>query len=257
MTINVAVGAVATAALMSGLMPTLWAQPAGSIRGRVTEAFTGRPLSGVTVEIVGARLRTHTDRLGTYVLPQVRAGEVPVRVAGHSHVTSVENVPVAAGVPTVADFALMPLATLLDTVRSIATRERRPERLPDTMALRRRADPEATVIRNPADLINGQIPGALVLRGSGQLGVGTRIQIRGATSLTLGSDPLVYVDGIRVSTAAGRSLNIWDVLDPSLIDRIEILRGPAAALHGTGASNGVILIYTKRTLPRNPEQRLP
>jgi TonB-dependent SusC/RagA subfamily outer membrane receptor len=112
-------------------------------------------------------------------------------------------------------------------------------------------------VRNFQDLLTGRASGVSVIGSSGQVGTGSRIRIRGASSLSLGNDPLIYVDGIRVDNAqatgptnqgfSSSSISRWNDFDPDDIESIEVIKGPAAAtLYGTEASNGVIQIITKK-----------
>lgn len=107
------------------------------------------------------------------------------------------------------------------------------------------------------DLINGRAPGVVVLPGTGMVGSGSRIRIRGPSSFSLSGDPLIYVDGVRVDNETGSGLAVQafssgvvsrlNDFNPDEIESIEILKGPAAAtLYGTEASNGVINIITKK-----------
>jgi TonB-linked SusC/RagA family outer membrane protein len=107
------------------------------------------------------------------------------------------------------------------------------------------------------ELLEGRAPGVVVQPGSGNVGGGGRITVRGGTSLTLDNEPLLYVDGVRASNAQatgpmsqffspGPIARIND-LDPDDIERVEIIKGPAAAtLYGTEASTGVINVITKQ-----------
>jgi TonB-dependent SusC/RagA subfamily outer membrane receptor len=106
---------------------------------------------------------------------------------------------------------------------------------------------------NLTQLMNARSPGVVLRPPSGLAGAGSRILIRGRGSISLQSDPLVYVDGVRVNNrapTAGTGTNSSSRLDDfnmEDIERIEIIKGPAAAtLYGTEASNGVIQIITKR-----------
>src|SRR5439155_24881548 len=107
------------------------------------------------------------------------------------------------------------------------------------------------------DLINGRAPGVVVMQGTGMVGAGSRIRIRGMSTFSLSADPLIYVDGVRVNNETGTGLSVQafssgvvsrlNDFDPSEIENIEILKGPAAAtLYGTEAARGVINIITKR-----------
>src|SRR5687767_5725127 len=98
----------------------------------------------------------------------------------------------------------------------------------------------------------------MALPSSGTTGEGTRIRIRGNASLSQSNEPIVYVDGVRidngggfgsgfVGTGGGGNPSRLDDIDPTAIEKIEVLKGAAAAtLYGTEASNGVILITTKK-----------
>ncbi|MDZ7779992.1 MAG: TonB-dependent receptor [Gemmatimonadota bacterium] len=102
--------------------------------------------------------------------------------------------------------------------------------------------------------------------GSGEVGVGATMRIRGAGSLVLSSNPLVYIDGVRVNNEAGdqygSSVGVdgtgaptrLNDIDPEMIESIEVIKGPAAAtLYGTEASNGVIQIITKKGVEGEPQ----
>jgi len=108
-----------------------------------------------------------------------------------------------------------------------------------------------------SDLIQGREPGLVGLPSSGTTGEGARIRIRGSASLSQSNEPIVYVDGVRVDRGGGFGEGVsaggqgspsrLDDIPPESIERIEVLKGAAAAtLYGTEASNGVIQIFTKR-----------
>jgi TonB-linked SusC/RagA family outer membrane protein len=118
-------------------------------------------------------------------------------------------------------------------------------------------------VRSFQDLLTGRASGVSVIGSSGQVGTGSRIRVRGASSLSLNNNPLIYVDGIRVDNeqASGptnqafgsQSISRWNDFDPDDIESLEIIKGPAAAtLYGTEASNGVIQIITKRGAAGRP-----
>ena len=105
-------------------------------------------------------------------------------------------------------------------------------------------------VHNLSQLLSGRFAGVQVM-SNGATGTGSRIRIRGQSSLLLGNDPLVIIDGARLNslvTTSGMSVpSRFDDLNVNEIENIEILSGPSAAtLYGTGATNGVIDITTKR-----------
>src|SRR5690606_25368466 len=114
-----------------------------------------------------------------------------------------------------------------------------------------------------SNLIAGRSPGVVVVPGTGMVGSGPRIRIRGASSFSLSDQPLLYIDGIRVDNdvstgprAQGTSGGISRLngLNPEEIESIEIIKGPAAAtLYGTEAANGVIQVITKKGRPNSTQ----
>ena len=118
--------------------------------------------------------------------------------------------------------------------------------------------PENAPISSFSDILQGREPGVVLLPSSGATGEGSRIRIRGSASLSQSNEPIVYVDGVRVDNGGGFGVGFvgtggggrpsrLDDIDPSSVEKIEILKGAAAAtLYGTEASNGVLLITTKR-----------
>lgn len=116
---------------------------------------------------------------------------------------------------------------------------------------------ETAPVRSMQDLINGRAAGVVVMPGTGMVGSGSRVRIRGTSTFSLSGDPLIYVDGVRVNNETGSGLSVQGFgsgvasrlndFDPDQIESIEILKGPAAAtLYGTEAARGVINIITKK-----------
>src|SRR5438034_1344111 len=115
-------------------------------------------------------------------------------------------------------------------------------------------------INDVQSLLNGRAAGVLIQPATGAVGSGSRIRIRGASSFSIGNQPLLYVDGVRVDAdfATGptnqafgsSSISRFNDFNPDDIESIEIVKGPAATtLYGTEASNGVIQVITKRGTP--------
>jgi TonB-linked SusC/RagA family outer membrane protein len=113
------------------------------------------------------------------------------------------------------------------------------------------------------DLLNGRASGVSVVASSGQVGTGSRIRVRGASSLSLNNNPLIFVDGVRVDNtqASGpatqgfgsQSISRWNDFNPDDIESLEVIKGPAAAtLYGTEAAAGVIQIITKKGAAGRP-----
>ena len=101
---------------------------------------------------------------------------------------------------------------------------------------------------NTQDMLKGKVAGLLVTPGDGGPGSGSRIRIRGAASLNASNDPLIVIDGVPVAQGAGGAMsNPLDLLNPNDIESFSVLKdASAAAIYGSRASNGVILITTKK-----------
>ncbi|MFQ5538709.1 MAG: SusC/RagA family TonB-linked outer membrane protein, partial [Gemmatimonadota bacterium] len=248
---------LALAACLPGLSS---AQERGTITGTVTDVASGQPLSGAQIVIEGTNYGGLSNQSGRYLIPNVPAGEHRVRAILIGYGPEVQDVMVTAGETSVADFRLALSAISLDQLVVTATGVQRKRELGNAVGTIQ-ADEIVDVapINNISDLIKGRSAGVQVLGSSGTPGMGSRIRIRGSSSISLSNEPLIYVDGVRVSNDDSFAGNIYtggqepsriDDINPEDIESVEIVKGPAAAtLYGTEAANGVIRITTKRGRP--------
>lgn len=238
---------LAAAAALAALAPTVGrAQERGTLLGTVRDFGTGRPVVGASVQVEGTRTSATTDAVGRYWLLNLQPGAIRLRISGPGYVAYREHLVIREGEDLVAHFHLQSAAILLERLE-VMGQAARPAAQP-TASLR----DEAAVPVSLVELLDRVAPGLAVVRGSGQLGTGTRIGVRGAKSLVAPAPPLIFVDGVRVeyaTTSAGpgtTGASVLDLLDPAVIDSIRVLRGAEAARYGLGAQNGVILITTIR-----------
>ena len=157
---------------------------------------------------------------------------------------------------------MTPVGLTLNPVVTTATGDQRRVEVGNSIAQIDAAKAVAdTAVANVADLLTARAPGVLVIPGT-QTGAGTRIRIRGTSSLSLANNPIYIVDGTRVEGTTGSStLSVGGTtparindLNPEEIESIEVVRGPSAAtLYGTDAANGVIVITTKRGVAGRPQ----
>ena len=108
---------------------------------------------------------------------------------------------------------------------------------------------------SPQDMLKGKVAGLLVMPGDGGPGSGSRIRIRGSASLNASNDPLIVIDGVPIAQGAGGAMsNPLDLLNPNDIESFSVLKdASAAAIYGSRASNGVILITTKKGAGTKPQ----
>lgn len=252
----------------------------GVVSGVVIDSATGRPVSGVTVHLIGGNARAITDEKGAFTLHKISFGEATVSFRLLGYVSAQRVVRISAGSAPVLRVMLQAAATSLNEVVTTATGQQRRVEIPNDIA-KVNADSlmQIAPVRSFTDLLAvARIPGVEVTPSSGLAGSPSRIRLRGVGSISQSNDPVVIVDGVWInsetSTAQvrnqgragsgrlsgmhspdGRSLTVknsfvasrLDDIDPASIETIEILRGPsAAALYGTDAANGIIVITTKR-----------
>jgi len=253
-----------TALLAVVAVSSLQAQQAqrGSIRGTITEAGNNRPIAFTQVGIVGSTAGATTDGEGRYVLNAIAPGQVTVRVVRIGFAGQSKTVAVTAGQAATLDFQLEAVVMKLNPIVTTATGQQRRVEVGNAIAQVNAADIVQTqAVSQMADLLVSKAAGVTVFSGV-QTGAGTRIRIRGTSSLSLSNNPIFIIDGIRIEGTTGSSSvsvggttpsRIGDI-NPEEIASIEVVRGPSAStLYGTDAANGVIVITTKRGTVGRPQ----
>lgn len=257
--------------LLWGTASPAFAQETGTITGTVVESSTRRPLAGVQVTVPGTTIGTLTGANGKYLLVRVPQGRAAVRASMIGFGNEDQTVNVSAGQSVTADFQLSQTAIALDEVvvtGAAGATERR--KLGNSVASVNAAQVmEKLPVASVDELLKGRTAGVNMYLSSGTVGTGGRIKIRGVTSVSLSGDPVIYIDGVRVSGSAdldesqtgvwfgGQDISRLQDLQPSEIERIEVVKGAAAAtLYGTQGSNGVIQIFTKKGRTGTPQWNL-
>ena len=236
----------------------------GTIRGKVTVASSGRGLADAQVQVVGTRVGTLSQASGEYTLVDVPTGArvVQIRRIGYQPVN--RTVQVVAGSTVTADAALSVSAINLSEVVVTGTASPTERRRVGTSI----ATVDSTIVSRAQAVtvdqaLQGKIAGAQISQNSGGPGGGgMSVRLRGTNSFIAGSDPLYIIDGVIVDNGSaqladlgGRSnpQNRLADINPADIERIEIIRGAAAAaLYGSRANNGVVQIFTKRGVIGKP-----
>ena len=241
----------------------------GAVTGVVTYAATGQPLEDASVNLVGTEMGSPTDARGRYQFDGVPAGSYTVQVRMLGFGTRTAEITVAAGSTAVADFQLEPTAVPLDVIVYDCA-VRRPMigvGLPAIGVVRLA---EAVPLGGLSQVLEGRIPGVRSIGTNGGVGAGRELLIRGTDSFGYTRQrPLVLVDGVRIDTnkeewgamdditccffSGGAGEDRLSDFNPEEIDRVEVLRGPAAAaLYGAEGSAGVIRVFTRRGRSNTP-----
>lgn len=245
-------------ALVALGVPLAGAQQAtGTITGRVVgSGAAGGPLETARVSIVGTNLATGTNREGVYTIRAVPAGTHQVRVIRLGYAQRTLSVTVTAGQTATLDFTLEPAPYTLEEITTTTTGEARKLEVGNTInTVQVNTLVDRGTYRDLSQVLGARAPGVQVLPSSGTTGGGNRIRIRGNNSVSLNNEPLFVIDGIRANSSngamsfgvGGQSASRLNDINPEDIADIQILKGPSAsAIYGTGGSNGVILITTKK-----------
>lgn len=239
------------------LVPALaWGQQSGTVTGRVLERGTQRPIADATVTIVGSGIAARTNENGEFRIAGVAPGPLQVRATRIGYSAGTQSLTVPEGGSQTADFVLGQVATQLDAVvtSAVTGQAERAREVGTNVGTVAVAELNKGPILRFADVLNGRTAGVTVQTTAGSAGTGQRIRIRGSNSLSLSNEPLVFVDGTNVTNSNGLSFGVGgqavsrlNDISPDDIEKVEVLKGPAAtAIYGTAAANGVLLITTKR-----------
>lgn len=227
----------------------------GTIRGRVTEQGSGQALQGVQIAVVGGGQTVVTNQQGAYVLNNVPAGQRTVRATRIGYSAQTRTVTVGAA-PAEANFTLGADVLGLDEVVVIGYGQVERRTATGSIASIRpdevtQSAPTATI----ENVLQGRVAGVQVSQNSGVPGSAISVRVRGSSSITAGNEPLYVIDGVpliqgdlsQISIGQTQGIDALSDLNPNEIESIEVLKdASAAAIYGSRASNGVVLVTTKR-----------
>jgi len=213
-----------------------------TITGTVTESSSETPLPGVGIIIKGSTVGASTDFDGNYSLDNVNIGDV-LEFSYLGFITQ----EITVGNSTIINAALVEDAEALDEVVVIGYGTTTIKDATGAVAAITEDDFNQGNIVTPAGLITGRVAGVNVVN-SGAPGGGSTIRIRGGSSLGASNSPLIVIDGLPISNnSTGGSRGILAGLNPNDIESFSILKDASStAIYGSRASNGVIIITTKK-----------
>jgi TonB-linked SusC/RagA family outer membrane protein len=219
---------------------SIWAQR--KISGTVTDASSGEPLIGANVLVVGTGEGAVTDLDGKYQL-NVPAGVSRLQFS-YTGYTSQE---IEIGASSVIDVRLSPGETLEEVV-VIGYGTAKKTDVTGAVTSVTSKDFIRGNIATPEQLVNGKVAGVQITTNGGAPGSGSRIRIRGGSSLNASNDPLIVIDGVPLDNGGiSGAANPLSFINPNDIESFNILKDASAtAIYGSRASNGVIIITTKK-----------
>lgn len=220
-----------------------------AVTGTVVDAKSGSPLPGVTVVLKGTNLGATTGGDGSFRL-SAPAGAQTLVVSYIGYAT--QEIPMAGNSLRVA---LEPSSANLNELVVIGYGTQQKKDLTGAIATVDAKDFQKGAITSPDQLISGKIAGVSVTSNGGAPGAGSTIRIRGLASLNGNNNPLIVIDGVPVSNNGISGVaNPLSLINPDDIESITVLKdASAAAIYGSRASSGVILITTKRGKAGKPE----
>lgn len=232
------------------------AQQTYTFSGKVMDASIKQPVIGVMVQVGKTKLSGSTDIDGNYSFSgTLKPGSYTIIYSYIGFSNKSQNITLGADASVNTDVSLLPDLMNLDEVivtgTSVKTSRKQLGNSIATLSSKDLLNSGATGIDQA---MAGKISGALVMQNSGDPAGGISIRMRGPSTITGSSDPLYVVDGLMVSNSSREVINLGGNtqnrlvdLNPNDIDRIEVLKGAAAAaIYGSRASNGVVQIFTKR-----------
>lgn len=219
-----------------------YAQNQKTVTGTVIDE-TGEPLIGATVKVVGKSIGAITDFDGHYSLT------VPAdtKQLSFSYVGYKDYI--ADITSNVINVTMKPNSKVLDEVVVIGYGVRKKDDLTGSVSSVGEKDFNKGVISSPEELVNGKIAGVQIVNGGGSPTSGATIRVRGGASLNASNDPLIVIDGVpmEVGGSVSGSGNFLSLINPNDIESMTILKDASStAIYGSRASNGVIIITTKK-----------
>lgn len=220
----------------------LWAQQK-SITGKIIDAQS-KPIEGASIIVKGKTNATASDAFGNF---KINANNSDVLLITSIGFVSVEQ---KIGSNTSLNIILTSTASSLSEVVVVGYGTTRKKDVTGAVSTITAKEFQKGAISTPEQMIAGKVPGVSIISNGGQPGSGSTIRIRGGASLRASNDPLIVIDGVPLEnggvSGAGNALSF---INPNDIESFTILKdASAAAIYGTRASNGVIIITTKRGL---------
>lgn len=213
-----------------------------TIIGEVTDAQNGEALIGATVMVEGEKGGTVTDFDGNFSL-QVSSSAKKIKVSYIGYIDKVLSISDNMKVKLESD------SKALADVVVIGYGTARKSDLTGSVATVKSKDFNKGLVSSPEQLINGKVSGVQIMSNSGSASAGSTIRVRGGASLNASNDPLIVLDGVPLEQGgiSGNSSNFLSMINPSDIESMTVLKDASStAIYGSRASNGVIIITTKK-----------
>jgi len=234
--------------LMFGLLFSVcaFAQQPTSITGKVIDE-NGQPVIGANVVVKGTTNGTVTDMDGNFNLNASQGSTLTFSYIGYNSLNLIAKpqmtVTLKENSKVLNDVVVIGYGTVKKSDATGSVLSIKADQLNKGLAV------------SPADMLEGKTPGVEVTNNSGQPGAGSTIRIRGGSSLKASNDPLIVIDGLPISsTTINGMTDVLSSINPNDIESFSVLKDASAtAIYGSRASNGVIVITTKKGTSGKPQ----
>ncbi|WP_442589459.1 SusC/RagA family TonB-linked outer membrane protein [Pedobacter sp. AW31-3R] len=223
----------------------LQAQQPLKVTGTVRSATDQQGIPGVSVLLKGTKIGSVTSQDGSFSL-NVPGGKGTLQFSFVGYITQELTVTLSGKL----EVLLKDDAAALNEVVVVGYGTTRKQDLTGSVAVVTAKDFQKGSITTPEQMLSGKVAGVAITSNSGQPGSGSTIRIRGGSSLSASNDPLIVIDGVLLENSAlGGASNPLSFINPNDIESFTVLKdASAAAIYGARASNGVLIITTKKGL---------
>ncbi len=221
---------------------SLYAQQGVTITGKVTDSSTGESLPGVSIVVKGTNRGTSTSIDGNYSINASVGDVLSYSFVGY------ETKEITVGNETTVNVSLTQAVTSLQQVVVIGYGTVKKSDATGSVSVVSTKDFNKGAISSPQNLITGKVAGVVITSSGGAPGSSSTIRIRGGSSMSASNDPLIVIDGVPIDNSnVSGSPNALTAVNPNDIESVTVLKDASAtAIYGSRASNGVILITTKK-----------
>jgi len=213
-----------------------------SVKGKVTDGSNGSPIPGVTILIKGSQKGTTSDLDGKFNIQTETNSVLVFSFVGYE----TQEMPVNGR--AIIDISLKTSSETLEEVIVIGYGSVKKTDLTGAVSSLASKDFNKGVISSPQSLISGKVAGVVVTSSNGAPGSAPTIRIRGSSSLNASQDPLFVIDGVVIdNSGVSGSPNALSMINPNDIESMTVLKDASAtAIYGSRATNGVIIVTTKK-----------
>ena len=235
-------------------VPAVAGAQTASLTGTVTDSANGRPIPSVQIVVAGTTRGGVTDDAGRFAVRGLNGGTYVVRAQRIGYAPATRQVTIAEGDAAEVSFRLTEVARVLSEVVTVGYGTETRANVSSAVTSVEAKEIVNTPVAGLDAALTGKAAGVQVTQNAGNPGAGISVRIRGASSISASNQPLYVVDGIAILRddfsqldLGGQDITGVTGINPDEVESITVLKdAAAAAIYGSRASNGVVMVTTKR-----------